>query len=353
LIVTTYVGEFSHIHLDSASFTASSYNNGACRYEVQRSVTLSSATVGLWYDEARARDKAVAIKISFSHPASELIIYRADISGRRFAENYIDKNVAQWQSLVLRGFFSLTQRACGTASLPQVNYTALINVATYSVVGADFLAVESLSDYGIKGVRFRVKRVGDSPGLVDVYVKGDRFKELRPPPVNIYIKWDESVEGGEGFRWLPINARIRWGIFVEPWWMAWAFKLSQVLKAVLDFFGLISGPVGWFIDRVFDLRDLLYPAMTMTIAKEYVEVYWRSGIYDKFHQVAFRTDGSTRDRVIEIVDVRVGTDFTHLCMRSPITSPMPAVAPPSHLDPQYMRHWVFGMRVTKYVPFVK
>jgi hypothetical protein len=134
--------------------------------------------------------------------------------------------------------------------------------------------------------------------------------------------------------------------------MAWAFKLSQAVKAVLDFFGLISGPLSWFIDRVFDLRDLLYPAMTMTITTEYVDVYWRSGIYDKFYQVAFRTGGSLRDRVIEVVDVRVGTDSTHLCMSSPITSPMPAVAPPSLYDPQLMRHWIFGMRVTTNVPFV-
>jgi hypothetical protein len=354
LTVATYVGEFGHIRLDSASFAASSHNNGLCRYEVQRSATLSPDAVGLWYDEVRARDKAVAIKVSFSHPVSQVMIYRADISGRRFAENYIDKNVDKWQFLVLRGFFSLTQRACGTASLPQVNYTAaLINVATYSVVGANFLAVESPSDYVIKGVWFRVKRVGDSPGPVNVYVKGDRFKELRPPPVNIYIKWDRFVEGGEGFRWLPINARIRWGIFEEPWWMAWAFKLSQVLKAVLDFFGLISGPVGWFMDRVFDLRDLLYPAMTMTITTEYVEVYWRSGIFDKFYQVAFETGGSTRDRVIEIVDVRVGTNSAHLCMRSPITSPMPAVNLTALPDLQYLRHWVFGMRVTHDVAFVE
>jgi hypothetical protein len=350
LTVTTYVGEFGHIRLDSASFTASSYNNGLCRYEVQRSATLSPDAVGLWYDEARARDKAVVIKISFSLPASQVAIYRVDISGRRFAENYIDKDVAQWQYLVLRGFFSQTLRTCTTASLPQVNYTAaLINIATYSAVGANFLAVESPSGYGIKGVRFRMKPNGDSPGLVNVYVKGDRFKELRPPPVNIYIKWDKSVEGGEGFRY----ARVRWGIFEEPWWAAWVFKLSQVLKALLDFFGLMSGPLGWFMDRVFDLRDLLYPAMTMTITKEYVEVYWRSGIYDKFHQVAFRTGGSTRDRVIEIVDVRVGTDSTHLCMSSPITSPMPAVNLAALPDRQFMRHWVFGMRVTRTVPFVK
>ncbi len=350
LTVTTYAGEFGHVRLDSASFSASSYKNGLCRYEVRRSATLSPDAVGLWYDEARARDKAVVIKVSFSHPASQVMIYRVDISGRRFAENYIDKDVLQWRSLVLRGFFSLTLRACSTARAPQVNYTALINVATYSAASgivADFLAVESPSGYGIKGVRFRMKPNGDSPGLVDVYVKGDRFKELRPPPVNIYVKWDKSVEGGEGFRY----ARVRWGIFKEPWWMAWAFKLSQVLKAVLDFFGLMSGPVGWFMDRVFDLRDLLYPAMTMTITKEYVDVRWRSGIYDKFHQVAFRTGGSTRDRVIEIVDVRVGTDSTHLCMSSPLTSPMPAVAPPSHYDPQVMRHWIFGMRVTRTVAF--
>jgi len=135
--------------------------------------------------------------------------------------------------------------------------------------------------------------------------------------------------------------------------MTWAFKLSQAVKAVLDFFGLMSGPVGWFIDRVFDLRDLLYPAMTMSITKEYVEVYWRSGIYDKFYQVAFKTGGSTRDRVIEIVDVRVGTDSTHLCMSSPITSPIPAVNLTALPDQQYLRHWVFGMRVTHDVAFVE
>jgi len=354
LTVTTYVGELGHIHLDSASFTASSYGNGLCRYEVQRSATLSPDAVGLWYDEARARDKAVVIIVSFSHPVSEVRIYRADISGRRFAENYIDKDVNKWRSLVLRGFFSQTLRACGTARLPQVNYTvALTNIRTYSAVAANFLAVESPSDYVIKGVWFRVKHVGASPGPVNVYVKGDRSEELRPPPVNIYIKWDRFVEEGEGFRWLPVNVHVRWGIFEEPWWMAWAFKLSQVLKAVLDFFGLMSGPVGWFIDRVFDLRDLLYPAMTMSITKEYVDVYWRSGIFDKFHQVAFETGGSTRDRVIEIVDVRVGTDSTHLCMRSPITSPMPAVDLTALPDLQYLRHWVFGMRVTDDVAFVE
>jgi len=357
LTVATYVGEFGHVHLDSASFTASNYNNGLCAYEVRRSVTLSSTTVGLWYDEARARDKAVAIKVSFSLPVSELIIYRADISGRRFAENYIDKNVNKWLYLVLRGFFSQTLRACTAASLPQVNYTAaLINIATYSAASgiiADFLAVESPSDYGIKGVWFRGKPAKTYAWPVVVYAKGDKFEELRALRVNVYIKWDKSVEGGEygWFRWLPINV---WrDIFEEPWWMTWAFKLSQAVKAVLDFFGLMSGPVGWFIDRVFDLRDLLYPAMTMTITTEYVEVYWRSGIFDKFYQVAFETGGSTRDRVIEIVDVRVGTDSAHLCMRSPITSPMPAVDPNAFFDLQYLRHWVFGMRVTDGVAFVE
>jgi hypothetical protein len=354
LTVATYVGEFGHVHLDSASFSASSYNNGLCIYEVQRSATLSPDAVGLWYDEARARDKAVAIKVSFSHPASEVRMYRADISGRRFAENYIDKDVAQWQLLILRGSISQTPRYCSFARLPQVNYTvALTNIRTYSAVAADFLAVESPSDYGIKGVWFRVKPIGDSPGPVNVYVKGDRFKELRPPPVNIYIKWDRFVEEGEGFRWLPANVRVRWGIFEEPWWLTWSFGVSQAVKTVLDFFGLISGPLGWFIDRVFDLRDLLYPAMTMTITTEYVDVYWRSGIYDKFYQVAFKMDGSRRSRVIEVVDVRVGTDSTHLCMSSPITSPIPAVNLTALPDQQYLRHWVFGMRVTDDVAFVE
>ena len=328
LTVTTYAGEFGHVHLDSASFAASSYKNGACIYEVQRSATLSPDAVGLWYDEARARDKAVAIKVSFSLPASEVKIYRVDVSGRRFAENYIDKNVFQWRLLILRGFFSQTLRACTATRLPQVNYTvALINIATYSVVGADILAVGVSGSYVVKGVRFRVK-----PAVAFA------------PPVNVYVKGDEF---GESWRSTWVYE------FKESWWTAWAFKLSQAVKAVLDFFGLISGPLSWFIDRVFDLRDLLYPAMTMSITTEYVEVYWRAGIFDKFYQVAFKTGGSLRDRVIEVVDVRVGTDSTHLCMRSPITSPMPAVDPNAFFDMQYLRHWVFGMRMTSDVAFVE
>jgi hypothetical protein len=326
LTVTTYVGEFGHIHLDSASFSASSYGNGACIYEVQRSVTLSPDAVGLWYDEARARDKAVAIKVSFSLPVSEVKIYRVDISGRRFTENYIDKDVAQWRSLVLRGFFSLTLRACGTARVPQVNYTvAVINVTTYSVVWADILAVGVSGGYVVKGVRFRVKPAVAFEGVNSVYVKGDEF--------------------GESWRSTWVYE------FKESWWTAWAFKLSQAVKTVLDFFGLISGPLSWFINRVFDLRDLTKPDMTISLDTGSVE--WRAGIFDKFHQVAFEIDGSTRDRVIEVVDVRVGTDSTHLCMRSPITSPMPAVDLTALPDLQYLRHWVFGMRVTHTVAFVE
>jgi len=97
---------------------------------------------------------------------------------------------------------------------------------------------------------------------------------------------------------------------------------------------------------------LLYPGIRISTTAEYVEVYWRAGIYDKFYQVAFETGVSTRDRVLEIVDVKVGTDYVLLCMSSPFTSPMPAVgwAP---LDTQYLRHWVFGMRMTSNVQFVQ
>jgi hypothetical protein len=329
LTVATYAGELGHIRLDSASFSASSYKNDACIYEVQRSVTLSPDAVELWYDEARARNKAVVIKVSFSLPASEVKIYRVDVSGRRFAENFIDKNVDKWQFLVLRGFFSQTLRACGTAKLPQVNYTVVLtNIETYSaaaVMAADILAMGVSGGYVVKGVRFRVKPA-----------------EAFAPPVNVYVKGDEF---GESWRSTWVYE------FRESWWTAWAFKLSQAVKAVLDFFGLISGPLSWFIDRVFDLRDLTKPDMTISLDTGYVE--WRAGIFDKFYQVAFMTGGSTRDRVIEIVDVRVGTDSTHLCMGSPLTSPMPAVDPNAFFDLQYLRHWVFGMRVTDDVAFVE
>jgi hypothetical protein len=319
LTVTTYAGDLAHVRLDSASFTAFSYNNGLCTYDVRRSVMLSPTTVGLWYDEARARDKAVVIKVSFSLPASEVVIYRADISGYRFAENYIDKNVDRWQFLVLRGFFSQTLRACNTARLPQVNYTAVLtNIETYSstaIKAADYLAVVrgAPSDYVMKEVRFRVRPAGAFAGPVNVYVNGDKFE--------------------------------------EPWLLTWAFRLSQAMKTALDFFGLIPGPLSWFIDRVFDLRALLYLDIRTSTTAEYVEVYWRAGIYDKFYQVAFETGVSARDRVLEVVDVIVGADTGNLCMWSPLTSPMPAVgwAP---LDTQYLRHWVFGMRMTSNVQFV-
>jgi hypothetical protein len=250
------------------------------------------------------------------------MIYRVDISGRRFAENYIDKNVDQWQELILRGFFSLTQRACGTARVPQVNYTvALTNIETYSaataVKPADFLAVVvgSPRDYVIKEVWFRVRPAEAFVRVSDVYVKGDKFE--------------------------------------EPWWLTWFFRVAQVAKSAADFFGLIPGPASWFIDRVFDLRALLNPDIRTSTTAEYVYVHWRAGVFDKFYQVAFEISVSaTRDRVIEVGDVRVGTDYALLCLSSPITSPMPAVAPPSVDDPQKMRHWVFGMRVTVNVPFV-
>jgi len=324
LTVTTYVGEFAQFIRDSASFTASGYNNGVCRYEVRRSVTLSSTgTVGLWYDEARARDKAAVIKVSFSHSASEVIIYRVDISGRRFAENFIDKNVAQWEELILRGFFSLTQRACGTARVPQVNYTVVLtNIETYSAAAtvkeADFLAVVrgAPSDYVIKEVWFRVRPASAFRGVDNVYVKGD--------------------------------------IYQEPWWLTWFFRAAQVVKSAADFVGAIPGPLSWFIDRVFGLRKLTHPNINTITTAEYVYVHWRAGIFDRLYQVAFEISiSSERDRVIEIGDVRVGTNTALSCLSSPITSPMPAVDVAERRDPQFLRHWVFGMRVTENVPFVR
>jgi hypothetical protein len=276
--------------------------------------------VGLWYDEARARDKAVVIKVSFSHSASEVVIYRVDISGRRFAENYIDKNVDQWQSLVLRGFISQTPRYCGFGRLPQVNRTVVLtNIETYSkVVGdvVDFLSVVrgAPSDYIISSVRFRVRPAEAFAGVGGVYVKGDKYE--------------------------------------EPWWLTWAFRVAQVVKTAVDFFGLIPNPLSWFIDRVFDLRRLTQPDIRTSTTAEYAEVYWRSGIFDKFYQVAFRIDVSRRNRVIEIVNVKVMGDYD-FCMFSPIAVPMPAIDQEPLLDDmQKMRHWIFGMRVTYGVPFV-
>jgi hypothetical protein len=164
-------------------------------------------------------------------------------------------------------------------------------------------------------VWFRVRPAGAFAGPVNVYVKGDKFE--------------------------------------EPWWLTWAFRVAQVVKSAADFFGLIPGPLSWFIDRVFDLRALLSPDIRISTTADYVDVYWRSGIYDKFYQVAFETGVSTRDRVLEIVDVKVGTDYALLCMWSPFTSPMPAVDLTAPHDTQYLRHWVFGMRVTDDVTFIK
>ena len=320
LTVTTYVGELAQFSLDSASFAASRYVSitRECIYEVRRSVMLSPDAVGLWYDEARARDKAVAIKVSFSLPVSELIIYRVDISGRRFAENYIDKNVFQWQGLIFRGFISQTTRYCGSARLPQVNGTVVLtNIETYSMAAGDvmdYLAVVrgAPSDYVIDAVRFRVRPAEAFVGVGGVYVKGYTYQ--------------------------------------EPWWLTWAFRVAQVVKSAADFFGLIPGPLSWFIDRVFDLQRATQPDIQTSTTAEYVEVYWRPGIYDKIYQVAFKMDVSRRDRVIEVVDVEVAGDY-RFCMFSPVAVPMPVVAPPSLYNPQLMRHWIFGMRVTNNVPF--
>ena len=322
LTVTTYVGELAQFIRDYASFAASSYNSDArqCIYDVQRSVTLSSAIVGIWYDEARARDKAVMIKVSFSHQVSEVIIYRVDISGRRFAENYIDKNVGQWQSLVLRGFFSQTARFCSRRA-PQVNNTwVLVNIETYSWASkaADVLAMVTGAprDFAIREVRFIVTpaRAFGKDDSVRVYVRGDAYE--------------------------------------EPWWLTWAFKLSQVVKTVLDFFERIPGPLSWYIDRVFNLRSLSNPDIRIFTNTDYVLVYWRAGIYDMFRQVAFEIGVSQIDRTIVIDYVGVASSYgPHLCAGL-VASPMPAVDLAARFDLQRLRHWVFGMRVTEHVPFV-
>jgi hypothetical protein len=323
LTVTTYVGELAQFIRDSASFTASRYNSNArqCIYEVRRSATLSPDAVGLWYDEARARDKTVAIKVSFSHPASEVVIYRADISGRRFAENYIDKNNSErWRSLVLRGFFSQTARYCGVGRAPWVNYTlVLVNIETYSRASeaADYLAVVTgaSSDFVVKEVLFRVRPARAFRGVDSVYVKGDAYQ--------------------------------------EPWWVTWAFRLAQSVKTALDFFDRIPGPVGWFIDMVFGLRSLSNPDIRTLTTTDYVEVYWRAGLFDMFRQVAFEIGVSQIDRTIEIDYARVATDYAHLCVGY-VASPMPAVVTRDpDPDQQLVRHWVFGMRVLYDVPFIR
>lgn len=320
LTMTTYVGDLAHMQIDSASFAASGYNNGVCRYEVRRAITLSSSTIGFWYDEARARDKAVVIRVSFNYAASEVVIYRVDISGRRFAENYIDKNVDKWLTLILRAYYSQTLRSCTVAKLPQVNYTiVLANIETYSAMAgtrpADFLAVNigAPSGYRVHSVDFRV-----------------RPATAFAPPVNVYVKGTK---------------------FEEPWWLTWTFRLAQAIKTVLDFVGLLPGPLSWFIDRVLDLRGLLYPDLAVTQAADYVAVSWRAGIYDKYYQVAFEIGVANVDRVLEVVNVYV-SNSAYLCMYTPVASQMPRLDTNAPADTQYLRHWVHGMRVTYNIPFI-
>lgn len=320
LVVTTYVGDLAHMQIDSISFTASGYGNGACRYEVRRTVTLSSSAIGFWYDEARARDKAVVIRVSFNYDVSEVVIYRVDISGYRFAENYIDKNVNSWLTLVLRGYYSQTLRACTMARLPQVNYTVVLaNIETYSAAAgtrpADFLAVNvgAPSGYKIQSVEFRI-----------------RPSAAFAPPVNVYVKGTK---------------------FEEPWWLTWTFRIAQAIKTVLDFLGLIPGPLSWFIDRVFDLRGLLYPDLTITQTADYVAVTWRAGVYDSYYQAAFEIGVANVDRVLEATNVYV-SNSAYLCMYAPISSQMPKLDTNAPFDTQYLRHWVYGIRVTRDIPFI-
>ena len=140
--------------------------------------------------------------------------------------------------------------------------------------------------------------------------------------------------------------------YEEPWWVTWAFRIGQAVKTALDFIGLLPGPLSWFIDRVFDLRALLNPVLTIWMTADYAEVSWRSGVYDKFYQVAFETGVALRDRTMEVVDVRASSDAAVLCMFSPLTSPMPRLDITAPRDLQDLRHWVFGMRVTSDVPFI-
>jgi hypothetical protein len=315
LTVTTYIGDRGHMQIDSAVFPAVRYFAGECIYDVRRSVVLSN-TIGIWYDEARAGDRAVVLRVSFSHSASEVVIYRADISGQRFAENYIDKNDGVWNNLVLRGFFSQTLRTCGSPALPEVNNTVvLVNIETYSLasgVAADFIAVTRGAPRNnvVDSVTFRIRPATAFKDAFTVYAKGDQFE--------------------------------------EPWFITWLFRIAQAVKSALDFFEKIPGPISWFIDTVLDLRGLLYPDYTVRRTSEYVEISWRAGLGDKFYQVAFEVKVSPINRTIEVVDVKIRG--INGCMYTPVVSQMPrAVAG----DPTFtqLRHWVYGMRVTSSVIF--
>jgi hypothetical protein len=196
----------------------------------------------------------------------------------------------------------------------------LVNIETYSaaaIAAADYLAVVTgaSSDFVVKEVLFRVRPARAFGGVSSVYVKGYTYE--------------------------------------EPWWLTWTFRLAQAVKTALDFFERIPGPVSWSIDRVLDLRSLSNPDIRISTTTDYVEVYWRASLFDMLRQVAFEITVSQIDRTIEIDYARVATDYAHLCVGY-VASPMPAMdltaRPP---DPQFLRHWVFGMRVTYGVPFIK
>lgn len=317
LTVSTYVGEKAQYFLDVATFSGV-YSNGYCRYEVVRSIALSSNTVGIWYDEARARDKAVLIKVSFSRDVSEIIIYKASLSGYRFAENIVDKYADEWRALILRGHFSVLPRGCGF-SIPQVNRTlVLVDMYTYSYQGIarDYLAVNlgAPSDYKITSVEFRIRPATAFRGGVSVYYKG--------------------------------------GPTQETWWVAWAFRVAQVIKTVLDIADKIPGPISFVIDQVLGLERLLYPDMSISQTSDYAQVRWRSGLFDAHRVVAFEIDTNNQVKTIEVTSVQVGTGITvGAACSTPLSSAIPWIDPYAPTSLQQVRHWTLGMRSKILVPF--
>ncbi|MGC8583848.1 MAG: hypothetical protein ACP5MH_08970 [Thermoproteus sp.] len=315
LTVNVYVGDRAQWPIYSASFAAASYTGASCIYDIRRSINLSPGYIGLWYDEARARDAAVFVKVEFNPPAYAAV-YRADISGSRFAENYIDKPYLEWLGSLLRGFYSESLRSCPTGGVA-VNGTAQYVDLYVMTVG-----------------------MGISPAdFVHVYLIGASSSKLQR--IQLLITPPSAYRGYSIWYKEPR--------YQEPWLVSVFFVVLYVAKAIADFFGAL-GYVSYSLDLVLAIRNAAWSDSTAAVTSNGVYITWQSGYAESFRYVGISidTDVSIQHRV-SILEV----DSDMLCGWTMLNATVPQMKDVAYISTttlQGLRHWIYRMRYSYDVP---
>ena len=317
LSVDVYVGDKAQWKVYSSSFSAVSYTGSSCIYDIRASVNLSPGYIGLWYDEARARDAAVFIKAEFNPPAY-VAVYRADIAGNRFAENYIDKPYSEWLGSLLRGFYSESLRSCPTGGVAVNGAPQYVNLRVMT------------GSFGNPTDFVHVNLVGSSSS------KLQRIQVLIAPPSAYrgYSIWYKEPR------------------YKEPWYVSMFFDALTLVKRIADFLGVLPSYASYALDVILAIRNAAWSDSTVTTTSSGVYITWQSGYTESFKYVGISiTPNTAIQRQISILEV----DSDALCSWTKLNATIPQTTGISYIGTvplQPLRHWIYGMRYDFGVPLI-